>query len=96
MVHQLRVLALGDVDCSELREAFRQVPREADVSLMSSNDAIEDGVYELILIFQSRPSSIDASVVQQLRVAPPAGRTRRRTGYLVRRRDANGHAFAVQ
>lgn len=65
-LNKLRVLALGDVDHRELRGPFELVQRCGLVSLTVAEPSPHES-FELVLVFQSRPGSIEPSTVEALR-----------------------------
>ena len=77
------VWLVGDVDHRDFAEA---------VALVRSTANVGPGPPEVIVIAQSRPGTIRAREVEQLRRSVAAGRSGFAIGELVRRRDANGPA----
>lgn len=64
-----RVLAIGDVDKAEFADPIELLRSDSGVQLESSEKA--KGPFELVLVFQSRPGSVEAGPIERLRAQTP-------------------------
>jgi hypothetical protein len=68
----LRVLAIGDLEHDEFLRAIELVEVDAIVELMRRTEASDETQpFELLLAFQSRPSNIDPTLIEELRARMP-------------------------
>lgn len=64
----LRVLAIGDLEHEEFSRAVQLIEQDAIVELTRCADVAEETEpFELLLAFQSRPSNIDPTLIEELR-----------------------------